>query len=60
NVKSLCRNLLDLYKRNDLHWRQKSRINWVKDGDKCTKFFFLTTTVHRRNSIECLKAANGS
>ncbi|PON58135.1 hypothetical protein PanWU01x14_169050, partial [Parasponia andersonii] len=59
--KSLRRNLLELYKRNDLHWRQKSRINWVKDGDRCTKFFFLTTTVcSRTNSIECFKATDGS
>jgi hypothetical protein len=44
----------------EISWRQKSRVLWLKEGDKCTKFFHRIANSNRRsNSIECL-SVNGS
>lgn len=44
-----------------LFWKQKSRVDWLKGGDRNTKFFHLTTLVrHRRNRIESLKNSEGN
>jgi hypothetical protein len=39
----------------EICWRQKSRIKWLKEGDKCTKFFHQVANANRRtNCIESL------
>ncbi|XP_059450778.1 uncharacterized protein LOC132181539 [Corylus avellana] len=39
----------------EISWRQKSRVSWLKEGDKCTKFFHSIANSNRRyNSIENL------
>jgi hypothetical protein len=44
----------------EICWRQKSRIRWLKEGDKCTKFFHQVANANRRhNSIDSL-IVNGS
>ena len=44
----------------EISWRQQSRIHWLKEGDKCTKFFHRIANSNRRgNSIESL-SFNGS
>jgi hypothetical protein len=44
----------------EICWRQKSRIRWLKEGDKCTKFFHQVANANRRhNSIDSL-TVNGS
>jgi hypothetical protein len=44
----------------EISWRQKSRALWLKEGDKCTKFFHRVANSNRRsNSIESL-SVNGS
>lgn len=41
-------------------WALKSRVNWLSDGDRNTRFFHLTTLGHRRaNKIRALKDSSG-
>jgi hypothetical protein len=38
-----------------ISWRQKSRVWWLKEGDKCTKFFHQVASANRKNNaIESL------
>lgn len=44
----------------EILWKQKSRIEWIRKGDKSTKFFHLTTLIKRlRNKIDCLMNEDG-
>ena len=48
-------------RRNEMLWRQKSREMWLKDGDKNSKFFHLSTIIRRKkNSIDAIKDEGGS
>ena len=47
--------------RNKILWRQKLREMWLKDGDKNSKFFHLSTIIRcRRNSIDVIKDDDGN
>uniref|UniRef100_A0A803P5R9 Reverse transcriptase domain-containing protein n=1 Tax=Cannabis sativa TaxID=3483 RepID=A0A803P5R9_CANSA len=42
--------------REEIHWKQKSRVQWLQEGDMCSKFFISSTVVRRRrNYIQCIK-----
>jgi hypothetical protein len=56
----VIRDLENSILQEEISWRQKSRALWLKEGDKCTKFFHRVANSNRRsNSIESL-FVNGS
>ncbi|KAL5578952.1 hypothetical protein UlMin_011394 [Ulmus minor] len=52
---------LDAYlKHEETLWLNKSKLKWRREGDRCTKFFFMTTLLRRkRNRIDAVKDDNG-
>ncbi|KAL5563568.1 hypothetical protein UlMin_033315 [Ulmus minor] len=45
-----------LLKMEELLWFQKSRLQWQLEGNRCTRFFFVTTLARRKhNRIDCIK-----
>lgn len=58
----LCSKLVSLLKQQRSYWKQRGKINWVKEGDASTKYFHAHATIkHRKNTIACLQdeSANG-
>jgi predicted XRE-type DNA-binding protein len=48
---SLNLELNDWLKTEELKWHQKSRELWLKESDKNSKFFYLSTLVHKRINL---------
>lgn len=42
--------LWEWIKRKEIHWAQQSRINWLKSGDKNSKFFHAYASIRRRKN----------
>ena len=40
----------DIISKEEKFWRQRSRINWLKEGDQNSKFFHLSTLRHRASN----------
>lgn len=57
----LRRELDEVLAKEELFWYQKSRIEWIKNGDRNTTFFHLSTIMRGwRNKIVVIKDANGN
>ncbi|XP_022850571.1 uncharacterized protein LOC111372446 [Olea europaea var. sylvestris] len=39
-----------LVEMEEISWRQKSRVKWLREGDKCTQFFHRVANSNRRNN----------
>ncbi|XP_074292612.1 uncharacterized protein LOC141619495 [Silene latifolia] len=56
----LRKELEEVLEREELLWYQKSRVEFIKDGDQNTSYFHVSTLVRRwRNKINSLKDDNG-
>lgn len=56
----LHRELDEILDREDTLWYQKSRIDWLQNGDRNTTFFHVSTIVRRwRNKISAIENENG-
>lgn len=51
--------VLDCLKIQHQFWQSKVRLSWLKDGDRCTRFFHTYAKVRAaKSSISCLKIGN--
>lgn len=49
-----------LLKQEEIHWFQKSRTDWINDGDRNTRYYHVRTISRRRRSkVEMLKGEDG-
>lgn len=52
-MKAIENELRNLLQREETMWKQRSRANWLTDGDKNTSFFHkMASGRHKRNAIE--------
>ena len=53
--------LVELYHREEMMWRQRSRIEWLASGDKNTRFFHMRASQRRKkNMIKALSNSLGA
>jgi len=51
---------VELHHREELMWKQRARIEWLRSGDKNTRFFHLRASMRRRkNLVVKLKKSDG-
>ncbi|XP_038977290.1 uncharacterized protein LOC120107861 [Phoenix dactylifera] len=58
------RSLLSLHdsllRQQEIFWRQKSRVQWIQEGDRNTRFFHQSTVIRRhRNRIRVIRDEDG-
>lgn len=50
-IRGLEKELIRAVRREEVYWRTKSRIQWLRDGDKNTRFFHAQTLKRRRRNV---------
>lgn len=46
--------------KDEIYWEQHARTNWLKGGDKNTKFFHSQASLRKMmNTVKCLESING-
>lgn len=50
NLKELYRQNIEVMNMIGVKWWSKPRINWLQKGDTNSRFFHLTTNIHRRKN----------
>lgn len=55
-LKAMEEKLNDLLLKEEIFWKQRSRIEWMKAGDQNTKFFHLSAK--KRNKINTIKGTD--
>ncbi|KAL5775011.1 hypothetical protein ACOSP7_012568 [Xanthoceras sorbifolium] len=59
-IKSRERELESLLSKEELYWKQRSRVDWLLAGDKNSKFFFRRATARKKkNQISSLLDSRG-
>lgn len=49
-IKLLERQIDDLLLDEEIYWRQRSRVVWLREGDKNTKFFHIKASTQKRKN----------
>ncbi|XP_028798620.1 uncharacterized protein LOC114754051 [Neltuma alba] len=59
-AESLIQQIEEAWDREEKYWWQRSRVNWLQDGDRNTKFFHSSTIQRRiKNKVTKLKSDDG-
>ncbi|KAM0925635.1 hypothetical protein ACQ4PT_004066 [Festuca glaucescens] len=61
DIRLVEKDLCEMFEREEIMARQRSRVDWLKEGDRNTSFFHARASARKRtNKISSLKRDNGS